>query len=281
MKKPSQIVESIKNRIPREWHVAFCSTFCIGILTHLPAMISDIPNHDGLASMHFDQNMITSGRWFLSVACGPSSYFTLPWIIGLLSLAYLGFAGVLLTDLLELKSKLSIILACGLLAVFPSLASTFAYIFTMDGYMLAVFLAVLSVWLTKRFRFGFVAGGISLAFSMGIYQVYLATAIFLCMYAVVTLWIDEGELGTKIMQSLRFLFMGAWGSALYYILLRLFLFLQGKELGTYQGINGMSEGVTAQSGGFLHRIAMCYRDFVAFTVRGNVFFNNYFSLCAL
>jgi hypothetical protein len=101
------------------------------------------------------------------------------------------------------------------------------------------------------------------------------------MYAVVTLWIDEGEFGTKIMQSLRFLFMGAWGSALYYILLRLFLFLQGKELGTYQGINGMSEGVTAQSGGFLHRIAMCYRDFVAFTVRGNVFFNNYFSLCAL
>jgi len=40
-------------------------------------LLSDIPNHDGLSSMYFDQNMITSGRWFLSVACGFSSYFTI------------------------------------------------------------------------------------------------------------------------------------------------------------------------------------------------------------
>ena len=44
--------------------VAFVSAFVTGLLVHMPAMLMDVPNHDGLSSMHFSQNMITSGRWF-------------------------------------------------------------------------------------------------------------------------------------------------------------------------------------------------------------------------
>ena len=72
----------------------------------MPVMLSDIPNHDGLSSVYFDQNMITSGRWFLTIACGFSSYFTIPWLIGLLGMVYLGVAAAALTELLELKDKL-------------------------------------------------------------------------------------------------------------------------------------------------------------------------------
>lgn len=113
-------------------------------------MLSDIPNHDGLSSMYFDQNMITSGRWFLSVACGFSSYFTIPWIIGLIGLLWLALTAVALTELLELADPLVIMAVSGLLVSFPALASTFAYVFTMDGYMMALFLAILAVLFTKN-----------------------------------------------------------------------------------------------------------------------------------
>lgn len=142
--------QSSRTKIKNTWKIAFLSAFVLGILIHLPVMISDIPNHDGLSSMYFDQNMITSGRWFLSVACGFSSYFTIPWIIGLIGLLWLALTAVALTELLELADPLVIMAVSGLLVSFPALASTFAYVFTMDGYMMALFLAILAVLFTKN-----------------------------------------------------------------------------------------------------------------------------------
>ena len=135
----------LKQHIAPRQKLAFLSAFLIGLMIHMPVMLSDIPNHDGLSSMYFDQNMITSGRWFLSVACGFSSYFTLPWIIGLLGLFFLGLTAAVLVELLDMKSPVMVVLSGGLLVAFPALSSTFAYVFTLDGYMLALFLAVLSV----------------------------------------------------------------------------------------------------------------------------------------
>ena len=70
---PTQLWQKGKERIKPEWKLAFMAAVLIGLMVHLPMMLSDIPNHDGLDSMYFDQNMITSGRWFLTVACGNSS----------------------------------------------------------------------------------------------------------------------------------------------------------------------------------------------------------------
>ena len=109
MKTPWDFFQSSRTKIKNTWKIAFLSAFVLGILIHLPVMLSDIPNHDGLSSMYFDQNMITSGRWFLSVACGFSSYFTIPWIIGLIGLLWLALAAVALTELLELADPLVIL----------------------------------------------------------------------------------------------------------------------------------------------------------------------------
>ena len=154
MKTPWDFFQSSRTKIKNTWKIAFLSAFVLGILIHLPVMLSDIPNHDGLSSMYFDQNMITSGRWFLSVACGFSSYFTIPWIIGLIGLLWLALAAVALTELLELADPLVIMAVSGLLVSFPALASTFAYVFTMDGYMMALFLAILAVLFTKKQKKG-------------------------------------------------------------------------------------------------------------------------------
>ena len=276
---PQELLGKCKQNIKKEWKTAFLAAFVIGLLIHLPVMVSDIPNHDGLSSMYFDQNMITSGRWFLTIACGISSYFTLPWLIGLLALFYLALTAVALTELLELRNSLLIVLVSGLLVAFPAIASTFAYVFTMDGYMMALLLAVLSVLLTAKYRLGFIWGGVCLAFSMGIYQAYLPFAILLCIYQVAIAMIEKKGFQEKILTSLKYLYMGGIGVGLYFVLLQILLKIQGKELDTYQGINSIGGAAASEAGrGILQNLVDMWKDFFIFTLKGNVFFNNIFSL---
>lgn len=273
---PQETLRKWKQNIKTEWKTAFLSAFIIGLLIHLPIMVSDIPNHDGLSSLYFDQNMITSGRWFLTVACGISSYFTLPWVIGILALVFLACTAVALTELLELHDSILIVLVSGLLVAFPATASTFAYVFTMDGYMMALLLAVLSVLLTARFRRGFIAGGVCLAFSMGIYQAYLPFAIILCIYQVAIVLAEKKAPKEKLLCSIRYIYMGGIGVVLYYVLLQILLKIQGRELASYQGISGMG-GENAAGAGIVQSLVEMWRDFFVFTLKGNVFFNNIFS----
>lgn len=276
---PTEILSKWKNKITPEWKTAFVSAFVIGLLVHLPVLVMDVPNHDGLASMYFDQNMITSGRWFLTVACGFSSYYTVPWVIGLLGLFWLACTAVAITELLEIKDKLIIILVSGLLVVFPAIASTFAYVFTMDGYMMALFLAVLAVLLTQKSKYGFVAGAFCLAFSMGTYQAYLPFAILLSIYSILILAMEDGKIKEKVKRGLNYLYMGVLGVALYYLILQVLLKVQGKELASYQGISGMNAGAEGKS--LVEMLLPMYTDFVSFTLKGNVLFQNVFSAAAL
>ena len=278
MKTPWELLKESKTKIKTTWRIAFVSALVLGLLIHLPVMLSDIPNHDGLSSMYFDQNMITSGRWFLTVACGFSSYFTIPWVIGLIGLIWLALTAAVLTEVLELTDPVTITVVSGLLVSFPALASTFVYVFTMDGYMMALFLAILAVLFTKKQKKGWLAGAVCLAFSMGIYQAYLPFAILLCVYVILLFFMEEKGWKTKAFYVLRYLGMGVAGAALYYVILQILLKLQGKVLDTYQGINSMEQMGSGM--GILATIKGMYVDFLAFTVHGNVLVNNIFSLAA-
>lgn len=271
-------IEKLNKIIGRDGKTAFLSTFIIGLLTHMVALTGDFPNHDGLASMYFDQNMITSGRWFLGTACGISSFYSLPWLIGILSIFYISVASIVLNKLLDVTDEIMIVIISGLLISFPSLASNFAYVFTMDGYMIGLFLAILSVFLVGKNKLGFVFGGIALAFSMGTYQAYLPIAMLLCVYKVIVVFASEIETKGKIKKSLEYLYMGVIGVALYYLVLQVMLKIQGKVLDTYQGINGMA---SAENIGLLTTVKRMYSDFVSFVIKGNVLYNNGFSLVAL
>lgn len=281
MMTPGEIYGKWKRYGRREWKVAFLSAFLIGLAVHLPVMVSDIPNHDGLSSMYFDQNMITSGRWFLTVACGFSSYFTLPWLIGLLSLFFLACGAVALTELLELESTWAIVLCSGLWVSFPALTSAFAYIFTLDGYMLGLLLAVLAVLLTKKYRLGFLAGAACLALSLGTYQAYLPFAILLSLYAIVMRFVESGTVKEKITHALHYLYMGVLGGVLYYIVLQSLLKIQGKELDSYQGISGGIGGDTLAGAGLWTTLKGMYGDFLSFTLKDGILCNSFFSAAAL
>ncbi len=276
MLSPAKGFEKLKMMMKKEWKIAFLSTIVLGLLVHMPILLSDIPNHDGLGSLYFDQNMVTSGRFFLTVACGFSSYYTIPWMIGLLGLLFLGIAAAMVIEILEVRQTWAVLLVGGLLVAFPALASTFAYVFTMDGYMLALLLAVTAVLLTKKFKWGFLPGGLCLALSIGTYQAYLPFAMMLSVFVILMLWTSTQE--KKVATTFRYLYMGGLGVALYYLILFLCLKVQGAELASYQGINSVGSG---QSLGLMHTLVSIYRDFFAFTMSGKVLWQNVFGLAAI
>ena len=278
MRTPIEIWNDLRANMRKEWKTAFWTVFILGILIHFPVMAGDYPNHDGLASMYFDQNMITSGRWFLTVACGFSSYFSLPWVTGLFSLVFLGVGAAVLIEFLEIKTEPGIILISGLLVSFPALASTYAYLYTADGYCLALCLVFLALMFTKKREWGFVPGGVCLAFSMGTYQSYLPFAILLSIYGCLMVLMGENTVKRKVKNILRYLYMGLIGVGLYYVILQILLKIQGKELDTYQGINGMAAGGSLP---FAEKLQTIYKDFFAFTANGNVLYNNKISFAAL
>ena len=111
----------------------------------------------------------------------------------------------------------------------------------------------------------------------GIYQAYLSFAVLHCIYMVAVNFLS-GQDGKEKMGVLgKYLGMGAIGVAGYYLMLQLLLWIQGKELGTYQGIDGMA----GAKPGLLSQIKEMYMDFLIFTVRGKILGNNVFAYGAL
>ncbi len=261
---PERVFHAWKQKITKQDIYAFLTAVIVGFLTHMRVFVRDIPNHDGMSSLHFDQNMITSGRWFLRVACGISSDYTLPWVIGVLCVLYLAITAVILQRFFRVKHTFTAMLLAAVLVTYPTLASNFAYIFTADGYMLALLLAVLAVFFVEKSPFGFVWGAIALGFSMGIYQAYLSFAMILAVYAVCRGWFFSTELKEKWNVTWRYVAMGGGGAVIYYTMLQLLLFVQNTALSGYQGIGSDNEMT------LLERIVQIYKDFVVHTLKGNI-----------
>ncbi len=261
---PERVFTTWKQKITKRDYQTFLTAVIVGLLTHMRVFISDIPNHDGMSSLFFDQNMITSGRWFLRVACGISSDYTLPWVIGVLCVSYLALAAVVLQRFFQVKHTFTAMLLAAVLVTYPTLTSNFAYIFTADGYMLALLLAVLAAYLVEQSKLGFVWGAAALGFSMGIYQAYLSFTMVLAVFAVCRAWFFRSDLKEKWDVTWRYVAMGGIGAVIYYGMLQILLFLQNTKLSGYQGIGSGNEK------SLVNRVVQIYKDFVVHTIRGNV-----------
>ena len=259
----NSVFSNIHKEAGKDGRTAFFASLITGLVAHMSALVSDFPNHDGLSSMYFDQNMITSGRWFLIAACAPTSFFSLPWIIGIVALLYIALASVLTVKILKIENPCFIVLASAIITVFPSLSSNFAYVFTMDGYMMGMWFCVLAVWLVERAeKLGWLFGAVMLAFGMGCYQSYLCITMILCLYTCAVILLNDGKAREKLKGIGRYFLMGVVGVVLYYVILRILLAIQGKVLDTYQGINTMA---SSNGRGLADTVSLMYTDFVKFT----------------
>ena len=94
MVHPDQLPAQLARRFRPEWRLVFFSAFGFGLLAHFYKMANWLPNWDSLVFRYDAQQMLQYGRYFLSLACGLSSYYDLPWLNLLLGLLFLAGSAV-------------------------------------------------------------------------------------------------------------------------------------------------------------------------------------------
>ena len=249
--------------LPRAVLSAFVCCFLAGYLVHLFAFTNILPNADGISRISDPQQMTISGRWFLHYATAWNGFLQAPALIGFLSVLFLALASAFTVSLIRVRSAWIGGLIGVLMIVFPSVAFTYLYLFTASAYCFGILLAVLAVWLTVRYRFGFLPGILLLACSVGTYQAYLAVAASLALLSLILSALDDKKKGIRILLSaLKMLLFLVLGLVVYYLVLRLFLRVKDLTLLSYKGIGVFGKDLTVR--GVLEQIRAAYGKFVQY-----------------
>lgn len=270
----NELTEFYRDRIQKRWKIAFYSAFFLGLLIHNYKFTNLLPNHDGLYNFYSSQNMVASGRWFLSIACCLGSFFDLPWVNGVLSLVFMGLTAAVITDIFDMENPCLIVLSSGLLVSFPAITATMAYEFTADGYMIAMFLAALSVRLTrmdmldKKHWKSMVCSGICICLACGIYQAYVSFAFLLAVCYFMTELLENRWEEKKYWQWTGLqIVIYALAMAAYYLIWKICLRIQGFAAASYQGIDQVG---TVNAGVLLGGFRKILRDTVRFFLEWNI-----------
>lgn len=244
-----------KHNVKKEWKIAFFAAFIACLLIHIYKFTNTLPNHDSLYNVYSNQDMTMSGRWLLSLACGISSYFDLPWINGLLCAVYLGITAAIVAELFGIKNPVVIVLSAIVLAATPSTTETLFFEYTADGYLMGLALSALTACLSCKGtqRQHLVFAGLCLCLSCGIYQAYISFAVVLCICYLLLKLLDGS---ISVHDSWKWIgkHVLVYGVALaaYYGIWKLILFATGRTATDYQGISEVGKiGIsTILSGAF-------------------------------
>lgn len=238
------LVSFYKEKMKPQWKLAFWWTFFMVLLVHLYKFTNTLPNHDSLYNFYSDQNVVSSGRWFLSAACGVSSFFDLPWVIGILSGIIIALTVVVIVELFQVKNPVLILLIGGLLASFPSITETFFFEYTADGYVLAMLFAALAVFCSGFDRpkvTWSILSAVLVCLSCAIYQAYVSFAMLLTLFYFINELLENRRTNREcwkyILKQVCIYFAGM---ILYYVIWKICMAVQGIEANHYQGIDQVS-----------------------------------------
>ncbi len=236
-----KIWNRLRNNMEIKWAVG--STFIVGLIAHMYKFTNHIPNWDSLMDYYYPtHNMIFQGRQFQFLPAAFRAFKDIPWIIGLLSLLYLSMIVLLMVKLFEIHGRLPIAMISALVVVSPPVTSTLGYMFTADCYFFAGLLAVLAVYVSKEFRYGWLPGAVLLGMGIGIYQAYLSLAMVLILFLLVRDIILAGEekFGRALYQQyLKYLGMGVLSLLFYKVSLEIMCRVERIELVNHHGLGSI------------------------------------------
>lgn len=259
-------------KMNNESKIAFFTTIIFGLFVHLYKFTNTLLMHDSIYNFYSNQNVIGSGRWFLSVACSVSSYFDLPWVVGIMSLIIVAITSIVIIEVLEIKNKTVIILSSAMLVSFPALTETFFFEYTADGYMIAMLLASLTVYFTRMNQkniYSICLAIVCICLSCGIYQAYLSFALVLSIcYFVNQLTKDSIDKKDYFTWIIKQIIVYGFGLILYYVIWKLCLYFQNASINHYQGINEVGNITVTM---LLNGLINTFKTFYFFFFEYNIF----------
>lgn len=226
----------------------FLSSIFWGILSYIYLFTNNLNIFDNIAMTPWGYGTGTSsGRWFLeefgNLIGKIWGNYNIPLFIGLFSILILAVTSCIIINIFEIKNKWSCILIGGITVVFPSVASTMLFTFTVGYYALAIFFTVLGIFLINRYKFsGYILGVLLFSFSLGIYQGYYPLAASIFMILLIKMCINEKfTFKDVILKGIKFLSALLVGYILYRLFLQYFLYVRNISLSSYEGIDQMGK----------------------------------------
>jgi len=252
---------------------AFVSVIMLGLAAHMYIFTNKIPNHDDVHQLVYDMDVSQSGRWFLKFAAKLSSDFSLPWLNGILILLYIFLCVLILINIFKIKSKIITFFVSGLMVTAPYLTALMPYTNSVDAYTFGCLLAFVGLWISTKWRFGFLFSWIFFVLSLAIYQIYLGlvAAIFIIYIILKSLQnCDMKEIVFKIIKFGISIFVGV---LIYLITIKI---ASTTELTSYGNFNTMGELPIAK---LPNIIIVAYKEFIKFFILRS--FNYQFSIMKL
>ena len=264
-------MDAIKAAVERNKHQLYLSlvaTFVWGLFAHGYAFCNSNLTHDSLREFHGEilGNNIKKGSGRVLTFLYRDLFgsdVTLPWLIGLLALLWIGLAVFLTVRLFQVKNPALVCLIAGVCAVNIAVSSTTAtYIHDLDCYMFSMLCAVIAVHAWRSHPWGWMAGSIFVAISLGIYQSFVFVAVTLAMMVCILDLLQERSFRDVFTDGMKAIAMLLLGSVLYYLIMKGILALSDLELtkGDYNSLDRM-QSLTA--GNFLPQLISTYRDWFA------------------
>lgn len=257
---PDLCFRRLLKRVPRYIWITFLSAVALGFLTHLFMLANKLPNHDDIGQLFNATYGTASGRWLLPTVLRLDGDYSMPWLIGSISILMLAVSACFTAAVLRIRSTLGCILTAALMATFPTVAATFSYMFTADAYFVSLALACSAAYMTVRFRWGFLWGIAGVALSMGIYQSYFAVSASLLVAALVFETLDGGKpFRGMLLKSVKYLLTLLAGMVIYIVLVKITTLNIG--LVDYMGISEMGRISLSELPG---RIVLAYKELFRF-----------------
>ena len=217
-----------------------------GLIGHLFVITNILKNHDNMHFMNSNGIGLSSGRWFLTLLddamrplFGNLNLQALNNIMCICLLSIAAYVIVLIFDMHDLVH-------CGawsaVFVAFPTIGDTLIFAFTSHYYAFAILMTATGVYLTIKFRFGFLVGALLSACSLGIYQAYFPVMISLFMTLLICQSISENTTFISLLKR-GFFYLGTLILSLidYFVLLKICMFAYDIELTNYQGISSMGK----------------------------------------
>lgn len=229
-------IEYIKQTY-NKYKYAIYSAIIFMIIAHIYYFIKRLGNEDDLNFISFISNTLIAGRWTKGTLFTGS--MLAPMIKFVFSTIIISISSIIICNLFEINKKSTMIITSLILATFPSLAMSFGYLFMVEIYMMALILSILAIYLTIKYKYGFIIGSILIAFSLGNYQSYIGVAAALSIIYLIKMILDKKTTKEILIMLLKLLTTGILGIIIYFIILNGYLNYYNVTLSNYKGANSM------------------------------------------
>lgn len=261
-----------RNRIP------FIISMCSGAIIHFWLYSNSLLNPDAIymGEQYIGGWEVTVGRWGLVLFDFLHGGVNAPILIALLTLIFFSLGGVLLNELFDVEKPGVRILIPLCVVSSPMVSNTLTYPYCSDAYSCAFFLAVLAILMAVKGKgvLCYFTAIICIVLSLSVYQSSLGVAAGASVIVLLLRVIGQPQhLREHRKLLLKLLAVGGIGTAVYYLVLKLLLYVRGLSMMSYKGADAI--GVWSVIKAFPTSVGHAYRDFFDFFARQNIMINSY------